>query len=64
MWDLAANVEGSEKAIELLTRRSKKPIPALLQSINSSLVDTVIAVYKTADGYQLFTAVTRLISTS
>ena len=34
--------------------------PALLQSINTSFdeVDAVIAVYKTADGYQLFTAVT------
>jgi iron uptake system component EfeO len=60
MWDMATNVEGSQKAIELLTPALQEADPALLQRINTGFdkVNAVIAVYRTGDGYQLFTAVT------
>jgi iron uptake system component EfeO len=61
IWDIAANVEGAEKVIELLTPALERADPDLLTEIGDSFtkVRTTVAGYATADGgYQPFAALT------
>jgi iron uptake system component EfeO len=57
LWDFAANVEGSQKIVELLRPALQKANPVLLARVDENFgkVNTGLAKYKTADGgYQTY----------
>ena len=61
LWDFAANVAGSKKAIELLTPALEEADPDLLSTIGEEFtaVEQVLATYTTPDGgYQPYSALT------
>jgi iron uptake system component EfeO len=61
LWDFAANVQGSEKVIELLTPALEQADPDLVREILDSFaeVDATLSKYENADGgWQQFSALT------
>jgi iron uptake system component EfeO len=61
LWDFAANVQGSEKVIELLGPALSKADPDLLADIEAHFaeVDATLSKYESADGtWKPFSALT------
>ncbi|HVW91257.1 MAG TPA: iron uptake system protein EfeO [Devosia sp.] len=60
LYDFQANVDGAEKIVDLLRPLVSKEDSALADKIdgNFKTVDTVLAKYKTADGYQNYDKLT------
>jgi iron uptake system component EfeO len=60
LWDFAANVEGSEKAFELLTPALEEEDPELVTTIEDDFaeLDTQLAAYAEGEGYQPYSALT------
>jgi iron uptake system component EfeO len=60
LWDFAANVEGSEKAFELLTPALEEEDPELVATIEDEFaeLDTQLAAYAEGEGYQPYSALT------
>ncbi len=57
LWDFAANVEGSQKIVELLRPHLEKANPELIKRVDSNFakVNTGLGKYKTPDGgYQAY----------
>lgn len=60
LWDFAANVEGSEKVIVLLTPALDQANPALLGSITQGFadIDAALASYQEGVGYRSYETLT------
>lgn len=60
LWDFAANVEGSEKVIALLTPALEEANPALLGSITQGFaeIDAALAPYQEGEGYASYETLT------
>ncbi|MCB1259561.1 MAG: hypothetical protein KDB33_04070, partial [Acidimicrobiales bacterium] len=61
LWDLAANVEGSAYAVDLLRPALTEADPDLLAEIDAGFaeVDAVLVTYEAGDGYVAFTEVSQ-----
>jgi iron uptake system component EfeO len=60
LYDFQGNVDGAKKIVDLLTPLIKKEDPALLKKIdeNFTAVDSVLAKYKTKDGFETYDKLT------
>jgi iron uptake system component EfeO len=60
LWDFQANVDGAQKIVDLLRPQLQKDNSALLAKVDANFkkVDTILAKYKTKDGYQTYDKLT------
>ncbi|MDX6042743.1 iron uptake system protein EfeO [Scandinavium lactucae] len=60
LWDFQANVDGAQKIVDLLRPQLQKENSALLAKVDANFkkVDTILAKYKTKDGYQTYDKLT------
>jgi len=60
LWDFQANVDGSQKIVDLLRPLLLKANPALLAKVDGNFkkVDTILAKYRTKDGYESYEKLT------
>ena len=60
LWDFAANVEGSQKAFELMKPAIEEADPALAADIESDFsdIDAALAKYEEGDGYKSYEELT------
>jgi iron uptake system component EfeO len=60
LWDFQANVEGAQKIVNLLRPQLQKADSALLAKVDANFkkVDTILAKYKTKDGYETYDKLT------
>ncbi|MBC2885618.1 iron uptake system protein EfeO [Ochrobactrum sp. CM-21-5] len=60
LWDFQANVDGSQKIVELLRPLIEKENPELLKKsdANFKTVNEILAKYKTGDGYESYEKLT------
>jgi len=56
LWDLQANIDGAQKIVALVEPLASKENPDLIKTVNDNFatVDTILAKYKTADGFQTY----------
>ncbi len=56
LWDFQANVDGAKKIVDLLQPLVKKENPDLVAKIDTNFktVDTILAKYKTKDGFETY----------
>lgn len=60
LWDFQANVEGSQKIVDLLRPQLQKANPELLAKVDANFkkVDTILAKYRTKDGFETYDKLT------
>ncbi|MEI2682620.1 iron uptake system protein EfeO [Erwinia aphidicola] len=60
LWDFQANVDGAQKIVNLLRPLVQKQNPQLLAKVdgNFNKVDTILARYRTKDGYESYDKLT------
>ena len=60
LWDFQANVDGAQKIVNLLRPQLQKDNAALLAKVDANFkkVDTILAKYKTKDGYETYDKLT------
>ena len=60
LWDFQANVEGSQKIVDLLRPQLQKANPELLAKVDANFkkVDTILAKYRTKDGFENYDKLT------
>ncbi|MBN1085486.1 iron uptake system protein EfeO [Erwinia aphidicola] len=60
LWDFQANVDGAQKIVNLLRPLLQKQNPQLLAKVdgNFNKVDTILARYRTKDGYESYDKLT------
>jgi len=60
LWDFQANVDGAQKIVDLLRPQLQKENSALLAKVDANFkkVDTILAKYKTKDGYETYDKLT------
>lgn len=60
LWDFQANVDGAQKIVDLLRPQLQKENSALLAKVDANFkkVDTILAKYKTNDGYETYDKLT------
>lgn len=60
LWDFQANVDGAQKIVNLLRPMLQKDDAALLAKIDANFkkVDTILAKYRTKDGYESYDKLT------
>ena len=60
LWDFKANFDGSRKIFDLVRPLVEKDDSAFVTKVSGNFdkVDTTLAKYKTADGYQLYDKLT------
>ncbi|MGU3412125.1 iron uptake system protein EfeO [Enterobacteriaceae bacterium C23F] len=60
LWDFQANVDGAQKIVNLLRPQLQKENSALLAKVDANFkkVDTILAKYKTKDGYETYDKLT------
>lgn len=60
LWDFQANVDGAQKIVNLLRPQLQKENAALLAKVDANFtkVDTILAKYKTKDGYETYDKLT------
>ncbi|HEY2454100.1 MAG TPA: iron uptake system protein EfeO [Scandinavium sp.] len=60
LWDFQANVEGAQKIVNLLRPQLQKANGELLAKVDANFkkVDTILAKYKTKDGYETYDKLT------
>ncbi len=56
LWDFQANIDGAQKIVALVQPLVEKEDPALIRTVNDNFttVDTILAKYKTADGFETY----------
>ncbi len=56
LWDFQANIDGAQKIVALVQPLVEKEDPALIKTVNDNFttVDTILAKYKTADGFETY----------
>ncbi len=56
LWDFQANIDGAQKIVALVEPLIQKEDPALIKTVNDNFatVDTILAKYKTADGFETY----------
>lgn len=60
LWDFQANVEGSQKIVDLLRPQLQKANPELLAKVDANFkkVDTILAKYRTKEGFENYDKLT------
>lgn len=60
LWDFQANVDGAQKIVNLLRPLVQKQNPQLLAKVDANFnkVDTILARYRTKDGYESYDKLT------
>lgn len=60
LWDFQANVDGSQKIVDLLRPQLSKANPELLAKVDDNFkrVDTILAKYRTKDGFESYEKLT------
>ncbi|WP_421505026.1 iron uptake system protein EfeO [Erwinia rhapontici] len=60
LWDFQANVDGAQKIVNLLRPLVQKSDPKLLAKVDGNFkkVDTILAKYRTKDGYESYEKLT------
>lgn len=60
LWDFQANVDGAQKIVNLLRPQLQKDNAALLAKVDANFkkVDTILAKYKTKEGYETYDKLT------
>ncbi|HBQ81230.1 MAG TPA: ferrous iron transporter, partial [Erwinia persicina] len=60
LWDFQANVDGAQKIVNLLRPLVQKANPQLLAKVDGNFkkVDTILAKYRTKDGYESYDKLT------
>lgn len=60
LWDFQANVDGAQKIVNLLRPQLQKNNAALLAKVDANFkkVDTILAKYRTKDGYETYDKLT------
>ena len=60
LWDFQANVDGAQKIVNLLRPQLQKDNSELLAKVDANFkkVDTILAKYKTKDGYETYDKLT------
>ncbi len=60
LWDFQANVDGAQKIVDLLRPQLQKNNAALLAKVDANFkkVDTILAKYRTKDGYETYDKLT------
>ncbi|MFG1172262.1 iron uptake system protein EfeO [Erwiniaceae bacterium CAU 1747] len=60
LWDFQANVDGAQKIVNLLRPLLQKANPELLAKVDGNFkkVDTILAKYRTRDGYESYEKLT------